>query len=47
MTINDDLGIEKLLPQTLAYLEKKAEGHYPLVFDKRVLEDGSEFTGFE
>ena len=47
VTVNEtELGIEKVLPQTLAYLDKQAEGHYPLTFEKKVLEDGSEYTGF-
>jgi hypothetical protein len=27
-----EVGIEKILPQALAYLDKCAEGHYPLTF---------------
>lgn len=42
MTIDEtELGIEKILPQTLAYLDKCAEDRYPLIFDKKELEDGS------
>ena len=39
------VGIEKILPQTIAYLDKCAEGRYPLVFDKKLLEDGSQYIG--
>lgn len=34
------------MPQTLAYLDRCAAGRYPLTFEKKVLEDGSEYTGF-
>ena len=36
-----EIGIEKILPQALAYLDRCAEGRYPLIFDKKTLEDGS------
>jgi hypothetical protein len=34
------------LPQALAYLDKNAEGYYPLIFEKKLIEDGSEYLGF-
>ena len=40
------MGIEKIIVQTIDYLDKKAEGMYPLTFEKREVEDGSMYNGF-
>ena len=32
-----DMGIEKIIVQTIDYLDKNSEGLYPLVFEKRQL----------
>lgn len=40
------MGIEKIVVQTIDYLNKNAEGMYPLMFHKKQLEDGSVYNGF-
>ena len=47
MTIDEaDMGIEKIVVQTIDYLNKNAEGMYPLTFESKEQEDGSHYNGF-
>lgn len=47
VTIDEaEVGIEKIVVQTIDYLNKHAEGIQPLMYGTQELEDGSVYQGF-